>query len=220
MPALTVTVWVEACRWTRGCANALKESGGRPELAEDMDLTDRSAWTRFRSGTGWTRRAWELGQELRPASESAGQLYVVGTPQNDAWHVAAHLDDEARFTGLTTLRPRLLRWRPPADGPAHLRLSIDELRDGGHGRAVLVVAPDPLAADELERLADARRAGATLLAVTTSGDELAGIAHESAVVDSPVSPSGLEDVGFAGHVVTVSAGTALRPRRRFALLSR
>ena len=85
---------------------------------------------------------------------------------------------------------------------------------------MLVVAPDPLAEDELERLADARRAGATLLAVTTCGAELEGIAHESAVVDSPMSVSGLEDVGFAGHVVTVSAGTALRPRRRFALLSR
>ena len=185
-----------------------------------MDLTDRSGWTRFRSGTGWTRRAWELGQELRPASESAGQLYVVGTPHHDAWHVAAHLDDEARFTGLHTLRPRLLRWRPPAEAPAHLRLGVDELRQDAHGRAVLVIAPDPLAEDELERLADAKRAGATLMAVTTSADELAGLAHESAVVDSPAPAQALDDVGFAGHVLTVSAGTALRPRRRFALLSR
>jgi hypothetical protein len=198
----------------------LKKRPNHSEFAKDMDITDRSAWTRFRSGAGWTRRAWELGQQLRPASESAGQLYVVGTPQNDAWHVAAHLDDEARFTGLTALRPRLLRWRPPADAPPHLRLGVDELRRGGHGRAVLVVAPDPLAEDQLERLADARRAGATLMALTSSDDELAGLAHECAVVGSP---AGLDDIGFAGHVVTVSAGTQLRraaPRRRFALLSR
>ncbi len=184
-----------------------------------MDVTDRSSWTRFRSGTGWTRRAWELGQQLRPASETAGQLYVVGTPQHDAWHVAAHLDDEARLTGLTSLRPRLLRWHPPLDAPAHLRLGVDELRAAGRGRAVLVVAPDPLAENELERLADARRAGTTLMAVTAADDDLAGLAHEFAVVDSS-APAGLDDVGFASHVVTVSAGTAGRPRRRLALLSR
>jgi hypothetical protein len=184
-----------------------------------MDVSNRSAWTRFGSGSGWTRRAWELGQQLRPASEIAGSLYVVGTPQHDAWHVAAHLDDEATFTGLTSLRPRLLRWQPPADAPAHLRLGIDELRDGGRGRAVLVVAPDPLAEDELERLADARRAGATLMAVTSVEDELAGLAHEAAVVES-VAQGAADDVGFASHVVTVSAGTAVRQRRRFSLLSR
>ena len=45
------------------------------------------------------RRAWELGQQLRPASENATRLFVVGTPDHDAWHTAAHLDEEAIFTG-------------------------------------------------------------------------------------------------------------------------
>ena len=189
-----------------------------------MDVTNRSAWTRFRSASGWTRRAWELGQQLRPASMTAGQLYVVGTPAHDAWHVAAHLDGEATFSGISALRPTLLRWRPPASGPAHLRVPVDELRRSGRGRAVLVVAPDALAESELERLADARRAGATLLAVSSSHDdvaELAGLAHDCAVVDSAADPvDGLADMGFASHLVTVSAGTAALPRRRFALIGR
>ena len=81
------------------------------------------------------------------------------------------------------------------------------------------MAPDPLAEDELERLADARRAGATLMAVTTGGTS-SPASHTSPRSSTPPDLSGLEDVGFASHVVTVSAGTALRPRRRFALLSR
>jgi hypothetical protein len=199
---------------------SLKEWFVLSEHASDMDVTNRGAWTRFRSGTGWTRRVWDLGQQLRPASLNAGQLFVVGTRSYDAWHVAAHLDDEATFSGLSQLRPALLRWQPPAHAPAHLRLSVDELRRSGRGRAVLVVAPDAFDETELERLADARRSGATLLAVTGGQHELTDLAHECAVVDSPVE--GLDQVGFAGHLVTVSAGTtAARASgwRRFAPLS-
>jgi hypothetical protein len=189
-----------------------------------MDVTNRTAWTRLRSSSGWTRRAWDLGQQLRPASVNAGQLFVLGTPGHDAWHVAAHLDDEATFSGVSTLRPTLLRWQPPAAGPAHLRVPVDELRRSGRGRAVLVVAPDALAETELERLADARRAGATLLAVSSAHEhvgDLAGLAHDCAVLDgAPDSAHTLEDMGLASHLITVSAGTAALPRRRFALLHR
>jgi hypothetical protein len=182
-----------------------------------MDVIDRSAWTRFGSGSGWTRRAWELGQQLRPASESARQLFVVGTPDHDAWHVAAHLDEEARYTGLTSLRPKLLRWRPPAGAAAHLSLGIEQLRTESRGSAVLVVAPDLLGEDALERFADARRKGATLMAVTTPEDELADFAHETAIVDAMAGApvTGGEDIEFASHVVTVSAGSTSRGKRRF-----
>ncbi len=187
-------------------------------------MTNRTAWLRFRSSSGWTRRAWDLGQQLRPATVNAGQLFVVGTPTHDAWHVAAHLDDEATFSGVTTLRPTLLRWQPPVAGPAHLRVPVDELRRSGRGRAVLVVAPDELAETELERLADARRAGATVLAVSAAHErvaDLAGLAHDCAVLDSSAgSANTLEDMGLASHLITVSAGTAELPRRRFALLHR
>ena len=77
-----------------------------------MDVSNRSAWERLGAGSGWTRRAWELGQQLRPASETAGQLFVVGTPTHDAWHVAAHLDDEATFTGLAWFAPPCAGGRP------------------------------------------------------------------------------------------------------------
>ncbi|HEX4017006.1 MAG TPA: hypothetical protein VHX15_09735 [Frankiaceae bacterium] len=192
-----------------------------------MDVTNRSAWTRYRSTSGWTRRVWDLGQQLRPASITAGQLFVVGTPTHDAWHVAAHLDDEATFSSVSALRPTLLRWQPPASGPAHLRVSVDALRDSAHGRAVLIFAPDALAENELERLADARRAGAMLLAVSAAHEtaaELDELAHDCAIIDGPAGAASfensLQDMGFAGHLVTVSAGTAAAPRRRFALLGR
>lgn len=203
---------------------SLKKASAPSEYGWDMDVTNRSAWTRFSSTAGWTRRVWELGQQLPPATVSTGQLFVLGTPAHDAWHTAAHLDDAATFSGVASLRPTLLRWRPPATGPAHLRVPVEELRRSGRGRAVLVVAPDALGEDELERLADARRAGATLLAVSSTHEdvaELAGVAHDCAVVDgSPDSPGTLEDMGFASHLVTVSAGAAALPRRRFALLRR
>jgi hypothetical protein len=197
-----------------------------------MDVTNRNAWTRFRSSSGWTRRVWELGQQLRPASIDAGQLFVVGTPAHDAWHVAAHLDDEAAFSAVPSLRPILLRWQPPASGPAHLRVPVEELRRSGRGRAVLVVAPDAFAQAELVQHADARRAGATLLAVSGAYEsvaDLAGLAHDCAIVDgSADSIDGQAEMGFAGHLLTVSAGTSAParslprslPRRRFALLSR
>jgi hypothetical protein len=90
-----------------------------------------------------------------------------------------------------------------------------------------------LAETELQRLADARRAGATLLAVSSAHDdvaELAGLAHDCAVVDSSSnlanpansanSANSPQDLVFASHVITVSAGTTVLPRRRFALLGR
>jgi hypothetical protein len=177
---------------------------------------DRRAWVKLRTSASWLSKAWDLGQALRPQVGANHQLFIIGTTTFDPWHVAAHLDDEARFSGLSDLRPTLLRWNPPAGAPAHLSHSFEELRQSSAGPTVLVVAPDALHEGELERLADARRRGASLLAVSAAQGDLADLAHESvnlsaqAVVESQIA----SPFEVATHLLAVSAGTASLPRQR------
>src|SRR5690606_40526456 len=84
------------------------------------------------AGTGWLERTRELGLALR-ATRSPGGLLVVGTPDDEPWHVTAHLADEARYSGLPQLTPTLLRWSPPPDAPPHLRVGIERLEQAGRG---------------------------------------------------------------------------------------
>jgi hypothetical protein len=102
---------------------------------------DRHAWVKLRTTAGWLSKAWDLGQALRPQTRSSHQLFVIGTPAYDPWHVAAHLDDEAQFAGLPALKPTLLRWNPQLGAPAHLAHPFAELRDASGAPTVLVVAP-------------------------------------------------------------------------------
>jgi hypothetical protein len=177
---------------------------------------DRRAWVRLRTSASWLSKAWDLGQALRPQVRGNHQLFIIGTTTFDPWHVAAHLDDEARFSGLSELRPTLLRWNPPAGAPTHLSHSFEELRHSSAGPTVLVVAPDALDEGELERLADARRRGASLLAVSAAEGDLAELAHESvtlsaqAVAESQIA----SPFEVATHLLAVSAGTSDLPRQR------
>jgi hypothetical protein len=144
------------------------------------------------------------------------------TANRRAWHKRSTRDgwfgrawDLGQLLRPRLLRPRLLRWRPAQTGPAHLRHSLDELRTAGPRQAVLVVAPGELGEHGLERLSDARRQGATLLAVTAGSSDLEGLSHEAVTVpranrDDPLT----DDFGLATHVLTVSAGTVSRRRRR------
>jgi hypothetical protein len=179
---------------------------------------DRRAWVKLRTSASWLSKAWDLGQALRPQAKRNDQLFVVGTSTFDPWHVAAHLDDEARLCGLAGLRPTLLRWNPPADAPAHLSHSFDTLRETSGGPTVLVVAPDALDEVELERLADARRRGANLLAVSAGEGELTGLANESVTLSAQTLAGSPLVAPFevATHLVAVSAGTVL-PRQRSIL---
>ena len=186
-----------------------------------MELADkRRAWQRFRDDRGWLGGAWNLGQQLRPAAAADGTLFVVGTARFDAWHVAAHLDDEARRCGVPSLQPTLLRWNPPAGAPPHLRHSAHELSEANHRSAVLVVAPDRLHETGLERLADARRRGAPLFTLT-SDQELASLGDEGVVLTPETGEAdeaaadevvASQDFDVASHLMALSAGT--RPDRR------
>jgi hypothetical protein len=176
---------------------------------------DRRAWVKLRTSANWLSKAWDLGQALRPQSRSGNRLFIVGTSTFDPWHVAAHLGDEARFAGVTGLEPTLLRWNPPTGGPAHLAHSVAELRDTGAAPTVLVVAPDALHERELEQLADARRRGASLFAVSALEGELADLAHECVTPEAMEGSPMTAPFEIATHLLAVSAGTLPRQRTIF-----
>lgn len=179
-----------------------------------MNVTEnRRGWMRYRTGADWLGHAWNLGQSLRPVSRGSGQLFVIGTASHDPWHVTAHLDDEARLSGLQSLRPTLLRFRPPAAAAPHLRHSIAELSSAGRGHTLLVTAPDAMNDEILQRLSDARRRGASLFAVASgASQELTSVAHESVTTPDNQATCGPADddhhpFAMATHLVAVSAGT-------------
>ena len=148
------------------------------------------------SSTGWVDRTRGFARSLRRSTEDGDGLLLVGTPTQEPWHLAAHLDDESRYAGIPTLSPTLVRWAPPPGAPAHLAVGLERLEAARRGETLFVVAPDDPTEGLLERLADARRVGATLLTIDTGDSDLAGLAHEQLVVPSrgltaPGEPSGL-----------------------------
>lgn len=176
------------------------------------------------AGTGWVERAAVLGRALRGAGHGPGGCSSSATPDDEPWHLAAHLADEARWTSTAQLGPTLVRWAPPAGAPPHLSVGLDRLRAAGRAETVLVVAPAPPPASLLERVDDARRAGAVILAVDAGDDDLAELADEElAVRDGAIDGRtferllGGEPAGFdlATHLVTVAAGREEAPARRF-----
>ncbi|MFC4561609.1 hypothetical protein ACFO4E_07055 [Nocardiopsis mangrovi] len=168
-----------------------------------MDAQDVSLLRELLASTSWVGRADDLGRALRRTRDPGG-LLLVGTPDHEPWHLAAHLDDESRYAGLPQLAPSLVRWNPPPDAPAHLRIGLERLEDARRGETLFVVnseveAPVPL----LERVDDARRTGATVLALDHGDPELGALAHDSISLlpeRSPLSFEGLQ------HLVSTAAG--------------
>jgi hypothetical protein len=136
-------------------------------------------------------------------------LLIVGTADDEPWHMTAHLADESRLAGLPELAPTLVRWAPEPGAPAHLAVGIDRLRAATRAETLLVVSQQAAPAELLERVQDVRRAGATVFALDQDDPELDQLAHEAL----PVSPA-TAPVSFDGaqHLVTssVAAEPALR----------
>ncbi|MEO6822180.1 MAG: hypothetical protein ABI468_06900, partial [Candidatus Nanopelagicales bacterium] len=181
------------------------------------------------SSTGWIDRTHGFARSLRRSTEGTGELLLVGTATEEPWHLAAHLDEEARFADLPGLSPTLVRWAPPPDAPAHLSVGLDRLVASGRGETVFVVAPDTPTEGLLERVADARRAGATVLALDVGDADLADLAHDELIVPAsglfapgehsgltlPMSTAGLSDLDLSlpdvsfetvQHLVSAAAG--------------
>ena len=179
---------------------------------------DASAVDRLRaalSGTGWVERAASLARSLRTADHDPGGLLLLGTPDDEPWHLAAHLDDQARYSQLPQLRPTLVRWSPPAGAPAHLAVGFERLSTVARGQTLFVVAPHTPPEQLLERVADARRRGSTVLALDGADSELAGLAHDALVVPAgPASPG----IDVVGHLLSAAAGTRHARRSRWPRL--
>ena len=158
------------------------------------------------SSTGWVERTQSFAQVMRRSTREPGGLLLVGTPQDEPWHLAAHLTDESRISGIPELAPTLVRWQPPVDAPPHLAVTMARLEHARRGETVFVVAeddaPDPL----LERVADARKVGATVLAIETGDLQLQGLAHESLTVVR--AELVVPELTFATiqHLVSLAAG--------------
>jgi hypothetical protein len=161
---------------------------------------------------GWLAAARRFAASLRGAGHEPGRLLVVGTPEDEPWHLAAHLSDTARWRDIPALHPVLVRREVLPGAPPHLSVGLDAVHRAGTGSTVLVAAPSPVDDALLERLQDARRGGATLLALHPRAAALDELAHESLAL-----PAGLmtatEGFDAASHIVSAGAAGDLRPRR-------
>ncbi|MFD6904699.1 hypothetical protein [Streptomyces sp. NPDC060077] len=163
------------------------------------------------AGTGWLADTRHFAGTLRGSVVAhGGGLLLVGTPEYEPWHLAAHLVDEAAWSGTPELGPTLVRHGARPSDPAHLAVGPGRLEAARRGETLLVVAPGEPPAPLLERISDARRAGATLLSLGPGEGELPALAHEVLPV-----PEGSElDLDTVQHLMSAAAGeNALPPRR-------
>lgn len=155
------------------------------------------------SPTGWIERTAAFARLLR-STRTPGGLLLVGTPTAEPWHLAAHLDSESQYAGIPELAPTLIRWSPPADAPVHLRVGLDRLEAARRGETVFVVTSESAPVPLLERVNDARKTGATVLALDQGDPELDELTHESLIV--PQEIGGYVSFDAIQHLVSASAG--------------
>ncbi|MFG2646626.1 hypothetical protein [Streptomyces sp. NPDC048436] len=163
------------------------------------------------AGTEWPRATRRFAGTLRSSVvPHGGGLLLVGTEEYEPWHLAAHLVDEAAWSGTPELTPTLVRHRVRAGDPAHLSTGLGRIEAARRGETLLVVAPDPPGDGLLERVHDARSAGATVLALDAGDHDLQALAHESLTV--PPSPD--LDLDTVQHLVSASTGENALPTAR------
>ncbi|MEK9519948.1 hypothetical protein ACIOMM_13795 [Streptomyces sp. NPDC087908] len=163
------------------------------------------------AGTEWPRAARRFAGALRSSVvPHRGGLLLVGTEEYEPWHLAAHLVDESAWSGIPELAPTLVRHRVRPGDPAHLAVGLGRLEGAGRGATLLMVAPDRPDAGLLQRVHDARRAGATVLSLDGGDEELRGLAHEALTV-----AAGSEvDLDTVQHLVSAAAGENSLPSPR------
>lgn len=163
--------------------------------------------------SGWVERTRAFASTLRRSTTEPGNLLLVGTPTEEPWHLAAHLDDESRLAGVPELSPTLVRWSVPLLAPPHLSVTMSRLEAARRDETVFVVAPDAAPEGLLERVADARRTGATVVSIDDGDDELGSLVHDRLVVPSSAATrlvarpsSTYVDMDTVQHLVSIAAG--------------
>lgn len=155
------------------------------------------------AGTQWPAAARRFAGTLRSSvAPHGGGLLLVGTEVYEPWHLAAHLVDESAWSGLPELTPTLVRHRVEPGDPAHLAVGLGRIEAAGRGETLLVVVPERPGEGLLERVHDARRAGATVLSLDNGDPEVRGLAHEAL----SVADGDDVDLDTVQHLVSAAAG--------------
>ncbi|MFK4064282.1 hypothetical protein [Streptomyces sp. NPDC029674] len=163
------------------------------------------------AGTEWLGATRRFAGTLRSSVvPHGGGLLLVGTAAYEPWHLAAHLVDEAAWSGTPELTPTLVRHRVLATDPAHLSTGLGRIEAARRGETLLVVAPDAPDPELLTRVHDARRAGATVLALGSGDRDLDALSHEALAV--PETPD--LDLDTVQHLVSAAAGENALPQAR------
>jgi hypothetical protein len=168
------------------------------------------------AGTEWPAAARRFAGALRSSVvPHRGGLLLVGTAAYEPWHLAAHLVDESTWSGLPELTPTLVRHRVEPGDPVHLAVGLGRIEAAGRGETLFLVAPERPGDGLLERVHDARRAGATVLSLDNGDPEVRGLAHETLAVTCRDDV----DLDTVQHLVSAAAGEnsvpAPRGRHRF-----
>jgi hypothetical protein len=171
-----------------------------------MDPDQAAVFRSLLLGSNWIERTDDFAGAMRSATRRADGLMLLGTPEHEPWHLAAHLDDEADLSGAVDLRPTLLRWAPPPDAPPHLSFGIDRLKELRRGEPLLIVSEGIAQPSMLERIDDARRAGGRIFTLGERDRELSQLAHESLMIDDGVPD--LVTLDLAEHLLSMSAAAA------------
>ncbi|MFJ2113811.1 hypothetical protein ACIOEX_18315 [Streptomyces sp. NPDC087850] len=166
------------------------------------------------AGTAWPAATRRFAGALRSSVVPAGGgLLLVGTEEYEPWHLAAHLVDEAAWSGQPELNPTLVRHRVRPGDPAHLAVGLGRLEAAGRGETLLVVAPERPGGGLLERVCDARRAGATVLSLDGGDAEMRSLAHDALTVTGPDAAQGV-DLDTVQHLVAAATGENSLPSPR------
>ncbi|MGY5031505.1 hypothetical protein ACWC9U_11415 [Streptomyces sp. 900116325] len=163
------------------------------------------------AGTEWPAAARRFAGALRSSVvPHGGGLLLVGTAAYEPWHLAAHLVDESTWSGLPELTPTLVRHRVEPGDPAHLAVGLGRIEAAGRGETLFLVAPERPGDELLERVHDARRAGATVLSLDDGDPEVQGLAHETLAVTCRDDV----DLDTVQHLVSAAAGENSVPAPR------
>jgi len=187
--------------------------GGRVGHHRQMNADQVAALRDLLAPTGWLDRTRSFARALRESARTPEGLLIIGTPDDEPWHMTAHLADESRLAGLPELAPTLVRWAPPAQAPPHLSVGVERLQAAARDETLLVVSPHCAPAGLLQRLEDVRKTGTTIFALDRGDPELDDLAHEALAVRPGAAPCSFD---AAQHLVSAAAGEPCGPRRRDA----
>lgn len=166
-----------------------------------MNLDQVAALRALLAQSGWLERTDLFARALRQSTRTPHGLLVVGSANDEPWHMTAHLADEARLAGIAELQPTLVRWAPPRGAPAHLSVGMERLGDISRGETLLVVTGEVAPGELLERVHDVRRTGATVFALDRGDPDLDTLAHEVLAVPRPSAPVSFD---AAQHLVSAA----------------